>query len=255
LLSGRDTITAEYGGDLSYNGTSASVAITVTSQSGAPLIGGLTNGASFTQTFAPGMLMTVFGSQLAPSAQAASGVPLPVRLSGVSATINGIAAPLYYVSPGQLNIQVPYEVNPNTTAILSINNNGQTASRTFSVSAAAPGIFTDQTGTLVPNATAARGQVITMYVTGAGAVSPAIADGSAPGSGTALASLPKPFQTVAVTVGGRPAPVQFTGIPAGLVGVTQVNFQVPAAVLTGSQPVSITIGSTTSASASLNIIQ
>ena len=105
--------------------------------------------------------------------------------SGVAVLVNGIAAPLYYVSPGQLNVQIPYETAANGTAMMSVNNNGQVTTQSFQVAAAAPGIFTDSTGALVPTASAALGQEIAFYITGAGAVSPAIATGAAPAASTA----------------------------------------------------------------------
>ncbi len=67
-------------------------------------------------------------------------------MAGVGAAVNGVAAPLYYVSPGQLNLQIPYETAVNGTATLQINNNGQAASQTFPVATAAPGVFTDHIG-------------------------------------------------------------------------------------------------------------
>ena len=84
------------------------------------------NSASFaSEAYAPGMVITVYGSHLAPSAIGhASSVPFPVTMDGVAATVNGEAAPLYYVSPGQFNIQIPYETAIGT-ATLEIDNNGQ----------------------------------------------------------------------------------------------------------------------------------
>src|SRR5262249_58163675 len=79
----------------------------VVGASDAVSIAGVTNGASFRTEFAPGMVMSVFGAQLAPSIQVASALPLPFVLNGVSATVNGVSAPLYFVSPNQLNVQVP----------------------------------------------------------------------------------------------------------------------------------------------------
>jgi hypothetical protein len=67
-------------------------------------INGLSNGASFQTVSAPGMILSVFGSQLASGTQVASSLPLPVSLAGASATVNGVAAPFYYASPSQLNI-------------------------------------------------------------------------------------------------------------------------------------------------------
>src|SRR5207249_395884 len=123
-----------------------------------------------------------------------------------------------------------FETPANTTATLAVTANGQTVMRTFAVAAAAPGIFTDANGAPVPHATAARSQTVTLYITGAGAMSPSVATGAAPSADTAISNLPKPALSVAVTVGGQAAAIQFIGTPAGLVGVTQINYQVPASV-------------------------
>jgi uncharacterized protein (TIGR03437 family) len=225
---------------------------------GAPIsifIAGLVNGASFTQAYAPGMALSVFGWQLAPSVEAASGVPLPISLAGVDATVNGVAAPLYYVSPGQLNLQIPYETAVNGTATLQINNNGQAASQTFPVAAAAPGIFIDQTGAIVPNGSAASGQITTLFMTGAGSMNPAIPTGAAPALGTPVANLPQPSQTTIMTIGGFGALIDFIGVPPGLVGVTQINFQVPSGVGIGTQSVVVTVGGVSSPPANLSVTQ
>ncbi len=111
-------------------------------------------------------------------------MPLPLSISGVAVLVNGVAAPLYYAAPAQLNVQIPYETTANNPAVLSINNNGQVTTQTFQAAAAAPGIFTDSTGALVPTPSAAPGQEIAFYITGAGAVSPAISDGAAPAAST-----------------------------------------------------------------------
>jgi uncharacterized protein (TIGR03437 family) len=184
------------------------------------------------------MVLSVFGTQLAPRTESAAAVPLPSALAGVSAAINGVAAPLYYVSANQLNIEIPYEIGAGP-AVLRIDNNGQSASTTFAVSSAAPGIFTNAAAAPVPHTTAARGQVVTLYLTGAGAVTGG--------------SLPRPAQTTAVTVGGLPAPIQFIGIPAGLAGVVQINYQVPGGIGLGMQPVVVTVGGVSSAAAQLNV--
>jgi uncharacterized protein (TIGR03437 family) len=58
-----------------------------------------------------------------------------------------------------------------------------------------------------------------------------------------------------VTVGGVNAPIQFAGIPAGLVGVMQINYQLPTTVKTGVQPVVVTVGSASSVAAHLTVLQ
>ncbi len=257
LSLGSVTITATYAESAASSATaSVTLGITPAASGGNPSVGGLANGASFTQTYAPGAILSVFGSQLAPSTASASSVPLPLTMVGVAATVNGEAAPLYYVSSGQLNIQIPYETAAGSTATLKINNNGQVTSQTFPMAAAAPGIFS-QSGLVItgyaPAGTAGRGQITTLYMTGGGAVTPAVATGAPPASGTPIANLPQPTQTTTMTVGGVPAMIEFIGIPNGLVGVTQINFQVPTGVGVGPQPVVVKVGSVFSPVVTLNV--
>lgn len=224
--------------------------------SGAPsstFISDLANAASLTQEFAPGMILRVSGSQLASSTVSASHVPLPVLMGGVRAFVGGIAVPLYYVSPDELRIQIPYETAAGGTATLLIENNGQATSQDFIVASAAPGIFTDGTGAIVPDGSAIRGRSAAVFVTGTGSLDPPVPTGSAPAPGTPVADLPRPVQATTVTVGGVNAPVEFIGVPAGMVGVTQINFQVPDGVGLGPQPVIVTVGTFSSAPATLNV--
>jgi uncharacterized protein (TIGR03437 family) len=126
-------------------------------------------------------------------------------------------------------------------------------SKTFTVSSVAPGIFTDQNRAPIPKATAATGDVVSLYVTGMGAVNPAVATGDAPASSVAVADLPKPTQVTSVTVGGQAAAIKFIGIPWNLVGVLLINYQVPSGLAPGVQPVIVTVGNVSSAAANLTI--
>jgi uncharacterized protein (TIGR03437 family) len=212
------------------------------------------NGASYAQAFAPGTLMTVFGTQLSATTASAGVLPLPISRAGVSATVNGVSAPLYYVSRGQVNVQVPYETGIGR-AVLGVNNNGQVASFPFVVAAAAPGLFTAADGSLVPSATAKQGQTAVAYITGDGDTTTFLITGASPPSGTATSKLPRPKLPVTVTVGGVTATVAFVGIPPGLVGVTQLNFIVPTTVPVGAQPVVVSVGGVKTQSGSLTVTQ
>ncbi|HTP31790.1 MAG TPA: protease pro-enzyme activation domain-containing protein [Candidatus Acidoferrales bacterium] len=224
---------------------------------GAPAIsiGGVTNGASYKTVFAPGMLMSVFGTNLAPAAEHAGSVPLPFTMQGVTATVNGYAAPLLDVSTGQLNIQIPYEVGAGT-AFLGVNNNGQVASFPFQVQAAAPGIFMTLDGAtkLVPYSTGQRGQILLAFITGEGDVNPLLITGKTPTT-TDVSKLPSPALPLTLSVGGVPATINFVGIPGGLVGATQINFTVPANAPLGPQPVVVTVGGVASAPVTLTVTQ
>jgi adhesin/invasin len=199
------------------------------------------------------MVMSIFGSNLAGGTESAPSVPLPGQMQGTSVTINGFTAPLYYVSPSQLNVQIPYETLTFSNATVTVSANGQRISRTIQVSASAPGIFVDQNGAAVPGTRGARGSVVTLFITGAGAISPPVQTGGAPPAGTPTSQLPQPSQSVRVTVGGVTAPVQFIGITPGLVGVMQINYQIPTGIATGNRPVVVSIGGVASASATLTV--
>ncbi|HUA87764.1 MAG TPA: protease pro-enzyme activation domain-containing protein [Bryobacteraceae bacterium] len=260
LQTGTAVITATYSG--ASNSPTATVNVNVVPRSvanGTPTIsqGGLVNAASYQATFAPGAFLAVFGSTLAPSTQAASSLPLPVTMAGVSALVNGEVAPLYYVSSGLVSLQIPYEVTTGT-ATVTINNNGQVTTQSFTVAATAPGIYTDGSGNVVATAavngtltatnSASVGQEIAIYVNGAGALSTAIADGAAPST-----SSNQPVATITLTVGGVSVTNPTITMTPGSVGVTQLNFTVPSGLATGKQPVVVTVGSAQSAPANLNV--
>jgi uncharacterized protein (TIGR03437 family) len=200
------------------------------------------------------MLMYVAGTGLSNSSQLqiAAKVPLPYSLGGVSATVNGVPAPIYYVLPFQIVIQVPYET-PTGAALLAVNNSGRIATSIFFVSPSAPGIFTDTNTQLVPTASAKRGASLAFFITGEGDVTGALATGSAPATTLPLSQLPAPRLPFSMTVAGLSVKPLFVGIPYGLVGVTQVNFTVPTNAPLGLQPVVVKTGSNSSSKAILNI--
>ena len=215
-------------------------------------VGGVSNAASGAQTFAPGMIISVYGAALGNFAQSTGTIPLPDYLAGFEAAVDGLPAPLYYVSPGQVNLQIPYETRTGLVT-LTVSNPFQSIDYRIRVAAAAPGIFVDTHGGIAPASSGARGQTVTLYMTGDGQVAPALATGTTPSASTPLASLPKPQLPVTVTVGGVAAQVQFIGIPSGLVGATQVNFTIPPSVGPGVQPVVVTVGTAASPAANLTV--
>jgi uncharacterized protein (TIGR03437 family) len=224
------------------NGASAGTTIT-----------GVGNAFSYTPTAAPGMVMAIYGSGLAGTAASATSQPLPYSLSNVTAAVNGVPAPLYFVSSGQLNVQVPYWVGAGP-AVVGVNNNGAIAGYQVNITPTAPGILTDGQGSVSPSATGSPGGGATLYVTGDGEVNDTtLESGFAPAAGTTLANLPRPVQPPSVTVGGVQALVQFYGITPGIVGMSQVNFIVPAVSL-GTQPVVVTVGGISSAPAGFMIV-
>jgi len=200
---------------------------------------GVVNAASFApvgDSIAPGEFVTLFGSNLASATENAS-APYPPSVAGVSVLINGVTAPIYLVSSGQINALVPYATTGATASIV-VNNNG-TLSNTVQVpvAATAPGVFTvarNGIGSgailhadykLVTSANPAkRGETVLIYLTGLGAVNPPVADGTA-GLGNPLS---RSAATVNVLIGGLPATVSYSGLAPLYPGLYQLNVVVPA---------------------------
>ena len=205
---------------------------------------GIVNAAGFQTPVAPGSVIAIFGSNLAAGSSAAPSIPLPTTLGGVSALVNGsLHVPLFYVSPSQINAQLPYET-PLGSATLTVNGS---APAQFTVAASAPGIVVYGTNRAVavnqdyslnaPDHPAQPGGWVTVYMSGQGAVNPAVASGAAsPSSPVAVPVLP-----VTATIGGQAAEVLFAGLTPGGVGLFQVNLRVPT-LAAGDYPLIVTVG-------------
>ena len=214
-------------------------------------VSGVSNAASGQQVYAPGMIMSIYGTAMGDFAQSAAVVPLPQFLAGFEATVNGVAAPLYFVSPNQVNLQIPYETQPGPATLIVGNPYENSKPYPFTVASAGPGIFTFQDGSLNPSRAASRGQTVTMFITGDGPVTPSVRTGSTPTG----SRIPQPRQPVTLAIGGVAVTPTFVGIPNWSVGVTQINFTVPATVSTGVQPVVVTVGAVSSQPATITVTQ
>jgi uncharacterized protein (TIGR03437 family) len=185
-------------------------------------------------SLAPGTIVQIYGSNFASQISQASTIPLPLNLAGTSVTIGGIPAPLYYVSPGQINAQVPFELSANHQYQVVINSNGtlstpdvtQLADLAPGLAAFASGsiIAIHSDGTLVSGTAPAKpGEYLVVFAAGLGATDNPVASGIAsPGAPLATA-----LATPAVTINSEAASVVFAGMTPTLVGLYQINFQVP----------------------------
>jgi uncharacterized protein (TIGR03437 family) len=217
-------------------------------------IGGIGNAANFQPAVSPGALAAIFGTNLAnttASFAATTSVPLPFTAGGVAVTVNGLNAPLLYISPNQINIQMPYRAGAGP-AVLTVNNNGQIAGFQFQISPSAPALYLDATGSAIGSPTVVQGGTIAIYLNGAGDITPATKSGY-PSSSSSVSGSPKPLLPLSVTVGGQQAFLTFVGIPAGLIGTMQVNFTLPLSVPPGVQDVVVTIGGASSPPAKLTV--
>jgi uncharacterized protein (TIGR03437 family) len=240
---------------------------------GAPAVnsGGIVNAASFVAPagLAPGSLASLFGTNFSAVGAGSSQIPLPTSLNGVSVNVNGTPSPLIYASPQQINFQIPWGIATPSQAVVTVNAGGSVSPlAALGLSTVAPGIFTTtqtltgqgailiaNTATLaapatVPNARpAAKGEAVSVFCTGLGAVTPAQVSGRpAPGG------LTPTVLTTTATIGGQPAVVTYSGLAPGFVGLYQVNVTVPANAPSGNAiPLVLSIGGVASNAATLAI--
>jgi uncharacterized protein (TIGR03437 family) len=196
----------------------------------------VTNAASnLAGPVAPGELVVIYGS----------------GLGGVRTVLfNGVAAPLLYATPGQVEAVAPYAVSGGSVQVVAQNAGAASAPVAVVAAPTAPGVFTadgsgrgqaaavnqdgTRNGTAAP---AAAGSVLSLYATGEGQTLPAGVDGK-----PASAPLPQPVAPVTATIGGVPAVVRYAGGAPGLIaGVMQVNVVVPGGV-SGTALVALTVG-------------
>ncbi len=227
--------------------------------------GGIVNGASFAPfpaAVAPGSIVAIFGLNLTASTVVTQEARWPTELAGIAVEVNGRPIPLYSISPAQLTGQLPWDLEPGTATAVIKTPAGASNAVAVTIAAAAPGIFqlggtgraaaTNQDGVTVnsPDNPESRGNVISVYLTGLGAVSPDVEAGQP----TPLDRLFRAMAAFSATIGGVDAEVQFLGLTPGSVGLAQANLRVPDAVAPGTEaPVVITIGGQASNAATISI--
>lgn len=226
----------------------------------APRVTKVLNAADNSTGLSPGGLISLYGSDLSPVNLASRELPLPTALGESCLTVNGIPTPVLFVSPNQINAQMPFNVEGNVTMILRTPG-GVSDNYNLVVRSTAPGVFraTIDGNNDVPTVVRAQNnEIVTLsnpirkndalviLLTGLGKTFPAIDAGiPAPGD-PPLAALAQPT----VTLGGVPLAVGFAGLSPGQVGVYQINADVPNEIPTGIDiPLTITAaGSSTTLS-------
>jgi len=219
------------------------------------------NGATFNTPVSPGSLVSIFGSGLAPTTASASMIPLPLSIAGVVVQFNGVAAPLLYVSPTQINAQLPWEVPTSGSITVKVTNNMMTSdAQEVAIAPFSPGIFATgiyaiaihQDSTLAAplgapltpanSHPATPGETLELLATGLGPTSP-------PGiTGTNSLDMQRTTSTTpTVLIGGIPAQVSFSGLSPQFVGVDQLNVVIPNNISPASAvPIQIQTGGLTS---------
>jgi uncharacterized protein (TIGR03437 family) len=185
---------------------------------------------------APGMIVQIYGSNLASQVTVSSTIPLTTSLNNTSVIIGGVEAPLFFVSPGQINAQVPFELQSGTSYQVIVNANGALSTpNPIQLAVDAPGIAAFSSGGIIAEhgdgslvteaAPAAPGEFIMFFVSGMGLTTNQVASGHpSPGA----PNLAQPTDPPTLTLNGANVPVSFAGLTPTLVALYQVNFQVPA---------------------------
>jgi uncharacterized protein (TIGR03437 family) len=201
----------------------------------APSPAALVNAAGYLPQVAPGAIATLFGGELAGGTASAAYLPLPHTLAGTRVEIGGRPAPLFYASPGQINLLVPpgaadgtVEVFRGTrSATLKVDLWNGTALGIFTTDATGrgPAAALHADGRPVTTADPARpGEALMLFCTGLGVLDPRLA---------------RPTVLPSVIVGGQPATILFVGQAPGFPGLDQINFVAPGTTPAGTVPVQI----------------
>jgi len=252
--------------------SSAILLATVSAAFAQPVVnaGGTIDGAAFYvgQPVAPGSMVSIFGSGLAASLQQADTVPWSTRLGQTSVTFNGKSAPLYFVSPGQVNAQLPWDTlaagTTSGTASLVVTVNGvPSAPQTVPIGQYSPAIFSippgggyaiaiNPDGSLsapagaipgFPSRPSRAGEALILLCNGLGPVDLPIANGQ-PSSDALRHTFPAAAE---VLIGGANAQVLFSGLSPQFPSINQINAVVPNGVAPGNSiPIQIRIGGRTS---------
>jgi uncharacterized protein (TIGR03437 family) len=224
----------------------------------APHIDAVVNAADYSRAIAPGSLVSLFGKNLNPVSAGSSEMPLPTALGESCLTVNGALAPVMFVSPTQVNAQLPYLLSGSATLTLRTPG-GVSDNYILNIVPAAPAVFRTAVddGTEFPSVVRSsngmlstfsnpvhRGDTIVIYAEGLGNTLPLVEAGAPAPSEPAAA----PVSAPELSLGGAGMPVVAAALAAGQAGVYRIEARVPGWAPTGMQ-VPLTIrqesGSTT----------
>ena len=207
-----------------------------------PSISAIVSAADNKSPGAPGGLISLYGARLSPTNLATQEIPVPTALGDSCLTVNGEPIPMIFVSPTQINAQMPFQAVGNV-AVTVHTPGGVSDNFNMTVPTAAPALFSvalnDTTLPAIVRTTNRqivtnsnpihRNDTLEMYVTGLGQVSPLVDAGAISPSDPPASALSVPE----VKLGGVTLPVDFAGLSPGSVGLYQINVRVPGDVPQG----------------------
>jgi uncharacterized protein (TIGR03437 family) len=219
-----------------------------------PQIDRVENAADPGQPFSPGGLIALRGRNLSPVNQVSSTTPLPTALGESCLTVNGVAVPMFFVSPEQINAQLPYQIDGSVAMTLRTPG-GVSDNLNLTLQPAAPSVFRNGAAgpeTRIPTIIRTRNNelvtvsnplhredVISIYLAGMGNTSPAVEAGVP----VQMDPVPVPVILPTLRIGNADMEVLFAGLAPGQIGVYQINARVPSfAPLGFAVPLSISQG-------------
>jgi uncharacterized protein (TIGR03437 family) len=216
---------------------------------------GAVNAASYQvgNGVAPGSYISLFGTGLSDDTNVETTGFLPLGIDNVAVSFDvpsaGLSFPgrIYYVSPTQLNLQVPWELQGQTSALIKvIVEDSLGPLYTLPLAPYSPAFFRngefidaeDTSGNEITSSNpASAGQTVVLYVNGLGPIDTVLPTGQPAPLSPAIHTTAKPT----VTIGGQQAVVQFSGLAPGYSGLYQLTVAIPAGLSAGVQPVALTI--------------
>jgi len=227
-----------------------------------PSLTSVSNAASGATAIASNAYISIYGADLAPITRNwdfsdfTGGTSLPTSLNGVSVTVDGKPAFVYYISPKQIDVLTPVDTATGPVAVVVTDNGLVAASVSATMAAYSPAFFllkdnlsvaaVHSSGALVGATTlyagdstpATPGETITIFGTGFGPTNPAFTNGTVVAAPLTVATAPT------VTIGGVTATVSYAGLVSA--GVYQLNVIVPAGAAAGNAAIVATVGGVSS---------
>ncbi len=229
---------------------------------------GIVNAASsapFTAGITRGEFLTLYGTNLAPGIATAQ-VPFPASLNSVQVMINSRPAPVYYVSPTQVSVIVPYATELSNAQIQVLNGGTSSNTVTTPVKSGSAGLFTNPPGGIGYGAIlhadysvvtlenpAKAGETVLIYLTGLGDVSPAVTEGTAAPANPPSNAITPVAVYFSTANGSAEGPVSYAGLAPGFAGLYQINVQIPTTLPSGDYFVGIATPTAYAAQASIPV--
>jgi uncharacterized protein (TIGR03437 family) len=222
---------------------------------------GVVNGAGFQATISPGSWVTIYGRNLAANSRTLQpgeirNGSLPTQLDGVTVTIDGEPASIYFISPTQINVVAPADANSGLVPVVVTNEKGATAPALVDLEPIAPAFFESQRpgGRAFAIAThtnfhlagdpavigdsqatpAKPGEAIILWGTGFGPTNPPTPAGTLASRAATLLTVPE------ITIGGIAADYVGGAVTPGFAGLYQIAVRVPD-VADGNQLVAVSV--------------